>query len=266
MQKSSSQPFAKYTQTATPFEMTRIVASIEARMGSSRLPGKVLMDIEGHPALQRLLTRLQSCRCLDDIVLATSTASADDVLAEWAKSQGLACHRGSEGDVLQRVVEAHQMMNSDIIVEVTGDCPLLDPEIIDLGIETFLANDCDVVTNARFPSYPQGADVQVFRADALAHVARTIDDPAVREHVSLYFYENPTLYRVIHLIAPLAQRAPEIRLQLDYTEDLQFIREVYRRLASEHGPCFGVAEILELLRRSPEVAQINAHCVEKPVR
>jgi spore coat polysaccharide biosynthesis protein SpsF len=142
----------------------------------------------------------------------------------------------------------------------------LDSEIIDLGIETFLANDCDVVTNARVPSYPQGADVQVFRASALAHVAKTIDDPAVREHVSLYFYENPRLYRVINLIAPLAQRAPEVRLQLDFPEDLQFIREAYRRLESLYGACFGVTEILEMLRRSPEVAQINAHCIEKPVR
>ena len=123
-----------------------------------------------------------------------------------------------------------------------------------------------MVSNARVPSYPQGADVQVFRADALAHIARSIDDPAVREHVSLYFYENPSLYRVIHLIAPVVQRAPEVRLQLDYAEDLQFIREIYRRLESEHGPCFGVSEILALLRRTPEVARINAHCMEKPVR
>ncbi|MDC0979368.1 glycosyltransferase family protein [Gammaproteobacteria bacterium] len=246
--------------------MTRIVASIEARMGSSRLPGKVLMDIEGQPALQRLLTRLRSCRCLDDIVLATSTSPADDTIAEWATNQGLAFHRGSEDDVLQRVVESHQIMKSDIIVEVTGDCTLLDPEIIDLGVETFLANDCDVVTNGRVPSYPQGADVQVFRAADLADVAKTIHDPAVREHVSLYFYENTSLYRLIHLIAPVMQRAPDVRLQLDYPEDLQFICEVYRRLEPKFGPCFGVSEILALLKQDPEVARINAHCVEKSVR
>jgi len=246
--------------------MTKVVASIEARMGSTRLPGKVLMEIEGQPALQRLITRLKKCRCLDGIVLATSTASADDELANWAKSLGLSCYRGSEDDVLQRVVYAHQMMNSDVIVEVTGDCPLLDSEIIDLGIETFLANDCDVVTNARYPSYPQGADVQVFRADALAYVASNIDDPAVREHVSLYFYENPSLYRIIHLIAPLAQRAPNIRLQLDYAEDLAFIREVYRQLEFKYGACFGLTEILTLLRKSPEIALINADCKEKLIR
>lgn len=244
----------------------RVVASIEARMGSSRLPGKVLMDIGGVSALDRLVQRLRACRRLDDIVLATSTGAGDDVLAHWATSAGVAVHRGSEDDVLQRVVDAQRAMNSDVVVEVTGDCPLLDPEVIDLGIETFFANDCDVVTNARVPSYPQGADVQVFRTADLAKVAATIDDPAVREHVSLYFYENPRLYRVIHLIAPATARSPDLRLQLDYAEDLAFIRAVYDRLEPRFGATFGVTQILQLLRDEPVLATINAHCEEKPVR
>lgn len=244
----------------------RVIASIEARMGSSRLPGKVLMDIEGVQALTRLVNRLRQCRTVDDVVLATSTAPADDVLEEWARANGVAFHRGSEEDVLQRVVQAQSQMNSDIVVEVTGDCPLLDPEVIDLGVETFFANECDVVTNARIPSYPQGADVQVFRLRDLAEVERTIADPAVREHVSLYFYENPDKYRVIHMIAPWSSCAPEQRLQLDYQEDLELIRTVYRRLGPQYGDRFGVREILSLLRSEPAVAQLNAHCVEKPVR
>lgn len=244
----------------------RVVASIEARMGSSRLPGKVLADLGGRLALERLVERLRACRRLDDIVLATSTAPQDDVLETWARSAGLAVHRGSEDDVLQRVVDAHRALRSDIVVEVTGDCPLLDPDVIDLGVETFFANDCDVVTNARVPSYPQGADVQVFRTAALADVASRIDDPAVREHVSLYFYENPDLYRVIHLIAPHSAQAPDLRLQLDYPEDLEFIRAVYARLEPRLGGTFGVPEILDLLRAEPALAMINAHCEEKPVR
>ena len=244
----------------------KIVASIEARMGSSRLPGKVLMDVGGKPALARLVDRLRECRRLDDIILATSTDPRDDVLEQWARAYGLAVHRGSEDDVLQRVVESHAAAGSDIVVEVTGDCPLLDHEVIDLGIETFLANDCDVVTNARVPSYPQGADVQVFRTDALAKVAATIDDPAVREHVSLYFYEQPELYRVIHLVAPTSIQLPDLRLQLDYPEDLEFVRRVYERLEPIHGGTFTTARIVELLANEPELAAINAHCVEKPVR
>jgi spore coat polysaccharide biosynthesis protein SpsF len=246
--------------------MSRVVASIEARMGSSRLPGKVLADIHGQPALSRLLARLRMCDVLDDIVLATSTASEDDALAAWARENGVAVHRGSELDVLERVVGAHRALDSDVIVEVTGDCPLLDPEVITLGVETFLANDCDVVTNARVPSYPAGADVQVFRRADLEHVADTISDPAVREHVSLYFYENPEQYRIIHLIAPPSWRAPNQRLQLDYEEDLQFIRAVYARLEPRYGHAFTVPRILELLASDPELRAINAHCTEKAVR
>lgn len=244
----------------------RVVASVEARMGSSRLPGKVLADIEGTPALGRLFDRLRACSRIDDFVLATSTAPGDDVLEQWAKAAGIAVYRGSEDDVLQRVVEAQRSMNSDIVVEITGDCPLLDPEIIDLGVETFFANDCDVVTNARLPSYPQGADVQVFRSRDLVHVAETIHDPAVREHVSLYFYETSERYRIIHLIAPRSWHAPDVRLQLDYAEDLDFIRTVYARLEPRWGGRFGVARILDLLRDEPAVGKINAHCAEKPVR
>ena len=246
--------------------MSRVVASIEARMGSSRLPGKVLMDVGGVPAIERVVRRLALCRRIHDVVLATTTSAADDALDAWARSRGLAVYRGSEDDVLDRVVRAQRSMRSDIAVEVTGDCTLLDPEVIDLGVDTFFANTCDVVTNARVPSWPQGADVQVFRLDDLAHVAATVDDPAVREHVSLYFYENPDRYRIIHLLAPASLQAPEQRLQLDYPEDLRFIREVYRRLEPEYGDRFGVREILELLRRNADIARLNASCIEKAVR
>ncbi len=235
-------------------------------MGSSRLPGKVLMDIGGVPALTRLIRRLRQCRGVDDVVLATSTFPGDDALVAWAKAAGVAVFRGSEDDVLSRVVGAQRMMESDIVVEVTGDCPLLDIEVVTLGIETFLANECDVVTNARVPSYPQGADVQVFRLEALEHVANTVNDPAVREHVSLYFYEHPEQYRIIHLIAPVSWQDPDRRLQLDYPEDLEFIRQVYRRLEPKYGDAFGVPQIMELLAREPALREINAHCEEKPVR
>lgn len=235
-------------------------------MGSSRLPGKVLVDVCGRPALGRLVDRLRECKMVDELVLATTVSPMDDVLASWGKLEGLAVYRGSEEDVLERVVGAHRMMRSEVVVEITGDCPLLDPCVIDLGVETFFANDADVITNARVPSYPQGADVQVFRFDALADVAARISDPAVREHVSLYFYENPSLYRIIHLIADRTQKSPDLRLQLDYEEDLALIREIYLRLMPRHGALFGVREILELLEREPGLRLINSNCVEKPVR
>lgn len=246
--------------------MPRVFASIEARMGSSRFPGKVLADICGQPALTRLVKRLRRCKMLDGIILATSVSSTDDTLEKWANSERLPFHRGSEEDVLHRVVEAQRKMRSEVVVEITGDCILLDPEIIDLGVKMFLENDCDVVSNGRKPSFPMGVDVQVYRLCDLEEVERTIFDPAVREHVSLYFYEHPERYRIIHLFALHRWYAPNYRFQLDYPEDHQFITEVYRRLEPVYGDAFGLEEIMALLKREPELVEINRHCIEKPVR
>lgn len=247
-------------------QRSRVVASIEARMGSSRLPGKVLMDLRGRPALGRLLDRLRRSRHLNDIVLATTVAPVDDALVRFAESEGLRYFRGSENDVLNRVVEAHRMMGTDIIVEVTGDCPLLDPEVIDLGIETFLATPCDVVTNVMKTSWPMGLDLQVFRFKELEQVDRDIHDPAVREHVSLYFYEHPKRYRIVNLEAPENCRAPAYRFQLDYVEDKQFIEAVFDRLLPVCGDTFRTLDIMTLLRREPELVTINIHCEERSPR
>ena len=235
-------------------------------MASSRLPGKVLSDIAGKPALLRLLDRLQRAKTLDAVVVATTEQASDDVLARTVEAAGIKCYRGSENDVLNRVVEAHRMMKSEIVVEVTGDCPLIDPTVIDLGVSTFLANDADVVANVVKPSYPMGIDVQVFRLAALAEIEQKIHDAAVREHVSLYFYDHPEQYRILHLEAPASHHAPGLRLQLDYPEDQQLIREIYRRLEPRYGIGFGTAEILALLADEPALAEINRHCTEKPPR
>ena len=235
-------------------------------MGSSRLPGKVLMDLRGRPALGRLLDRLRSSRHLDDIVLATTVAPADDALVRFAESEGLRHFRGSEDDVLNRVVEAHRMMGSDIVVEVTGDCPLLDPEVIDLGIETFLATSCDIVTNVMKSSWPMGVDLQVFRLRDLEKVERDIHDAPVREHVSLYFYEHPELYRIVNLEAPADCHAPDYRFQLDYDEDKRFIEAVLDGLLPKFGDAFRTSDIIDLLRRDPSLVSINIHCEEKSTR
>ena len=246
--------------------MPRTIASIEARMGSSRFPGKVLADVCGRPALTRVLSRLRRCRRLDGIVLATSTAPADDELQHWSRDNNVPCYRGSEDDVLGRVVKAQRSMAANLVVEVTGDCVLLDPEIVDLGIGTFLANDCDVVSNTWKPSFPMGVDVQVFRLRDLEQVEATVSDPRVREHVSLHFYEHPDRYRIMHLLAPARWHGPDLRFQLDYPEDLRFITGVYSRLEPAHGDAFGVDEILSLLRHEPDLAEINRHCKEAVLR
>jgi spore coat polysaccharide biosynthesis protein SpsF len=244
-----------------------VVASIEARMSSSRFPGKSLADLNGKPALSHLLSRLRKCSSLDDIVLATTVNPADDPLELWAQAEGVLCYRGSEDDVLLRVVEAQRFARGEVTVEVTGDCIFSDPEVIDIGVATLLANECDFVTNCQEFSFPPGMYVQAFRLADLEYVEREVKDPAVREHVSLWFYEHPERFRTIHLMAPPRWRLPaDTRLYLDYPEDLVFLREVHQRLAPVYGDAFGADEVVALLRTEPSLLEINRYCRDKPAR
>ena len=233
--------------------MDKVVASIEARMGSRRLPGKVLMDVAGAPALTRLLRRLRRAKRLDGVVLATTENPADDALVEWATRENVACFRGSEEDVLARVVGAQRMMGAEVVVEVCGDMPLLDPAVIDMGVEAFAEGDCDVVTTTSKRSFPDGVDAQVFRLKDLEEVADTVSDPEVREHVSLHFYQAPKRYRLRHLEAPPALRRPDLRLVLDTADDLELIRRVFAHLEPAFSDTFGTADVIRLLDREPDL-------------
>ena len=246
-----------------------IVASIEARMGSTRLPGKVLADIAGKSCLDRVIDRLRLSKYLDDIILATTVLREDDVLEVWAKERGIPCYRGSSGDVLGRVVGAHLQMGSSIVVEITGDCPLTDVGLIDQGLEIYRdqSEPC-VVSNCWAGNFPQGIDVQIFPLDALRWVNDNIDDLAVREHVSLYFYENQESFSVFHMKPsfPMSKGDQTLRLQLDYSEDLKLINLIYSHLEPSYPEGFGITEVLDFLNANPEYRLFNGSCIEKPVR
>ena len=235
-------------------------------MRSSRLPRKMLLDLVEKPVILWVLTRLNRAQSLNDIVLATTDEPEDDPLAKTVADAGFTVFRGSEENVRQRVVDAQRFMKSDITVEICGDCPLLDPTLVDLAVDTFLANDCDVVSCGTHQSYPQGTEVQVFATDALAAIAERTDDPVTKEHVSLYFHENKDVYRTIDLVAPRSLHSPHLRLQLDYEEDLRLIREIYRILLPRHGEVFGVREVIDLLDERKELAEINRQCQERSPR
>ena len=252
--------------TVQGWRAPRVVASIEARMGSSRFPGKVLADLNGEPALTRLIHRLRRVEGLSDVVLATTTSAADDALEAWAADEEVAIYRGSEDDVLRRVVEAQQSVDGEVVVQVTGDCVLHDPELIDVAIETFHHNDCDIVTNTTKRSFPDGMDIQVYDLAHLVEVDDRTDDPAVREHVSLYFYENPERYRIIHLFAPRRWAKPDLRFVLDYREDLALLTELHKRIEPTYGDEFGLEEMMAVVRGEPELLAINSHCIDKPAR
>ncbi|MDD1664201.1 MAG: glycosyltransferase family protein, partial [Methanomicrobiales archaeon] len=169
----------------------KTAAIIEARMTSTRLPGKVLLPVLGRPLLDHLIERLKRARTLDQIIVATTTNATDDPVEALARNLGCGCFRGSEEDVLERVLSAAHRFGVDLIVEITGDCPLMDPAIVDILVETYRLNRYDYVSNVLERTYPRGMDTQVFPTKVLDEVARLTDDPVDHEHVSLYIYNHP---------------------------------------------------------------------------
>lgn len=230
----------------------RIVATIEARMGSSRLPGKVLLDLGGQPMLARMVERLKRCQTLDHIVIATTDRDGDAPIVSLAEQIGVGHFRGSEDDVLARVLGAARAHGAEVIVELTGDCPLMDPAVVDRCVNDYLAGGADYVANVLAREYPRGMDVQVFATEILADVARRTDDPTDHEHVSLYIYRHPELYRLRNVPASAAERGGDLEITLDTPEDRDLIRAIWDALAPVN-PAFGCAEIVALLRSRPDL-------------
>ena len=244
----------------------KIVASIEARMGSSRLPGKVLKKFGSETTLSILIKRLRKSKYLNDIIVATSTNDKDDPICNWCLENKINFYRGSEVDVLDRVVKAHEKMKSDLVLEITGDCPFTDPKIVDIAIEFFLNNKFDVVTNCgNNLTWPMGIYAQVFKLEKLKWINENISDSLVHEHVSLFFYKNTNLYKIHELIAPKKVSYPEMRIVLDYKEDFIFLTKIYENLYQNYGLYFGIEEIIDFLKRNPELLKINKSCKENKI-
>jgi spore coat polysaccharide biosynthesis protein SpsF len=243
----------------------KIVATIEARMESTRLPGKTVAPILGRPMLELLIERLRRAQRVDQIVVATTDHPADAVIEELAHKLGAGCFRGSSDDVLARVLKAAQAFGADILVEMTGDCPLLDPVVVDEAVAIFLAGGFDYVSNVVERTYPRGLDTQVYAVATLAEVDQLTQDPPDRENVSLYIYEHPERYRLGHLYAPAPLRRPDLRLTVDTQADLDLVRAIYERLYPA-DPAFSTAAVVRLLEREPELADINRHIRQKAVR
>lgn len=243
----------------------RIVSTVEARMGSTRLPGKTMAPILGRPMLELLTERLRRAKRIHQIVVSTTDQAADDVIEELAHRLGVGCFRGSCDDVLDRVLRAAHTYQADLIVEMTADCPLLDSTVVDEVIDLFMSGTYDYVSNVLERTYPRGLDTQVFPTRLLAEVAELTQDPVDRENVALYVYERPDQYRLSNLVAPPEIRRPDLRLTVDTQEDLTLVREIYQRLYPEK-PDFSIRDVVRLLDEHPELTQINAHVSQKPIR
>jgi spore coat polysaccharide biosynthesis protein SpsF len=265
----------------------KVVAIIQARMASSRLPGKVLMDIEGMAMLGRVVARTRHAKSLEDVVVATSTDASDDAIFEYCSSNDIRSMRGSHFDVLDRYYRAAQQSHADVVVRVTGDCPLIEPTLIDEAVHVLLRGEqvpggvgspalsrgFDFVANRLPPpwsrTYPIGLDTEVCPFAVLERAWREARESIDREHVM------PYLYRGVHLTPPGAHVTSgtsshgfriailnhhdgfgSYRWTVDTAEDLEFVREIYRHFVGRWD--FSWLEVLQLLDEAPELSRINA--------
>jgi spore coat polysaccharide biosynthesis protein SpsF (cytidylyltransferase family) len=237
-----------------------VVGVVQARFGSTRLPGKVLLDVGGASMLARTVRRLQRARLVDAVAIATSTSPQDDAVERAACELGVMVCRGSESDVLARYAQAACESRADVVVRVTSDCPLLDPGVVDLVVAAFRAScpTADYASNTQRRTYPRGLDVEVFSAAALARADREARTDAQREHVTPYFYQNPTIFRLVSVTNECD--LSDGRWTVDTAADLAFARAVYARLP---GDAFGWREVLRLLHAEPRLADINRDVVQK---
>jgi len=236
----------------------KVVAIVEARMTSSRLPGKHLMLANGKAMLAHLLDRLKQVSGIDEVVIATTTNRTDDVLVEFANESGVGVFRGSEDDVLSRVLGAAAMFDADVICEVTGDCPIIDPELVEQVIRTFHKNEkynVDYVNNGQ-SGLPDGMSAQVFRLSALKKSASMTDNPLDHEHVTLHIKRHPELFRPIYLIAAENLQWPGLGLTLDEMDDYKLLSKIIEFFGTEN-PYFGCGEVIAVLRTNPQWVELN---------
>lgn len=240
----------------------KIVAIVEARMTSTRLPGKVLLPAAGRPLLGHLVGRLRKVPSIEEVVVATTTNAADEPLVEFARQHGVSCFRGSEHDVMARVLGAGEASHADIVVNITGDCPLIDPLLTEQTIRMFLNNRCDYATNGHVHTFPGGYAVQVYRLETLRRSASMTDDPLEREHVTLHMRRHPEIFPHVYLVASPDQHWPEIDLSLDEEADYLLLKKIFEHFG-EANPYFGCRETVALLKANPDWLAINRHVKRK---
>ncbi len=240
----------------------KAVAIVQARMGSSRLPGKVLRDLCGATVLARVVRRLRGSKLLDGIAVATTTSQSDDPIAEECNRLQVACLRGSEPDVLDRYYQAASSLACETVARITADCPLIDAGVADAVLHQLTDQGADYASNVLVRTYPRGLDVEAFTRPALERAWREAREPHQREHVTPYFYEHPEIFRLASVRGASDHSAH--RWTLDVPEDLQLLRAIYLRFDGRDD--FTWEQALQLVELEPELAELNSHVLQKPVR
>ena len=230
---------------------------IEARITSSRLPGKVLMKVMGKPLLYYLIKRIQKSKFINKIIIATTTNASDDILVNFAKKYNLGIYRGPEFDVMKRVIGAAKKYKVQNIVEITSDCPLIDSKIIDMFILNFFKNKVDYIHNAGVRSYPDGMDVNIFKLKSLVKAYNLTKSKKDREHVTFFFRKNKNLFKQINIISDENLYWPELGLTLDQSEDYILINKIYEFFGKKNI-YFDCKDIVDLLKKRKSWVKINS--------
>jgi glutamate-1-semialdehyde 2,1-aminomutase/spore coat polysaccharide biosynthesis protein SpsF len=237
----------------------KTVAIIQARMSSSRLPGKVLADIAGRPMLQRVVERVRRARLVDEVVVATSTSPADDAVAALCAAWAIPCSRGDERNVLDRYRRAADASGADVVVRITADCPLIDPRVIDRVVRLFHGEQVDYASNTLRCTYPDGLDVEVFTRAALERAHREATRPSEREHVTPYLRLSGQ-FSTLNVVGDEYPDAHEQRWTVDEPADLEFVRQVYGQFNG--GGDFGYLDVLALLDRQPWLRAAQGRAIQ----
>lgn len=226
--------------------MTRRVAIVQARMSSTRFPGKVLMPLGGVPMIAFMWNRLLAARRLDDAILATSDHPSDDALAEEAAKRGIRCFRGSLDDVLGRFLGAALSATADVVVRLTGDCPLIDPDVVDSVLAALDREHADYASNVAPPTFPDGLDVEAFTMDALQRAAREASLDSQREHVTPFMRDRKDLFQTALVRSPVDLSA--LRWTVDYPDDLDRVRALVLRTTEGPDARAGMPDRFDFLR------------------
>lgn len=240
----------------------KVVAIIQARMTSTRLPGKVLKTVLEKPLLEYQLERVSSSKLIDEIVVATTINKSDDPIIKLCNKLGVLTYRGSEEDVLSRYYEAAKQFNADVIVRLTSDCPLIDPEIIDQVIKLYITQKdvLDYVSNTLIRTYPRGLDTEVFSFRALQVTYEKARLKSEREHVTAYIYKNPDKFQLKNL--SYVRDLSKHRWTVDTKEDFELIKQILESLYT-NNQMFTMKDVLCLLDKNPSLFYLNAHIEQK---
>lgn len=235
-------------------EKIKNLCLIQARTGSTRLPGKVLLPLGGKTVIEQVLARASQAKKIDKVILATTDKKEDDALEKICLNAGIECYRGSETDVLDRYYRAARQFAAENIIRLTGDCPLIDPEIIDEVIGLYENSGVDYATNVIPPTFPDGLDTEIFSFVALEKAWREAKLASQREHVTVYIWQHPEIFKQIHLRNDIDLSAR--RWALDNQEDYEFMKQVFDKLYPVK-PDFRLVDLLEFFAKHPEIEKIN---------